>query len=29
VPSEHLVRLSDILGVPLSYFFPATPCEGQ
>ena len=26
VPSEHLVRLSEIMEVPLSYFFPATPC---
>lgn len=23
VPPEHLVRLSQILGVPISYFFPA------
>jgi transcriptional regulator with XRE-family HTH domain len=23
VPSEHLVRLSEILGVPLGYFFPS------
>lgn len=29
VPSDHLVRLSEILGVPLSYFFPATPCPSQ
>jgi transcriptional regulator with XRE-family HTH domain len=26
VSSDHLVRLSEILGVPLSYFFPTTPC---
>jgi len=26
VPSEHLIRLSEILGVPVSYFFPAAPC---
>ena len=24
VPSEHLVRLCEIMDVPLSYFFPAT-----
>jgi transcriptional regulator with XRE-family HTH domain len=29
VPSEHLVRLSEILGVPISYFFPATPCPSS
>jgi transcriptional regulator with XRE-family HTH domain len=28
VPSEHLVRLSEIMEVPLSYFFPTTPCPG-
>jgi transcriptional regulator with XRE-family HTH domain len=28
VPPEHLIRLSDIFGVPVSYFFPATPCPG-
>ncbi len=28
VPSEHLVRLSEVMQVPLSYFFPATPCAG-
>ena len=27
VPSEHLVRLSEIFGVGISYFFPATPCR--
>ena len=27
VPSAHLVRLSEILGVSLSYFFPTTPCS--
>ena len=26
VPSEQLVRLSEILGVAISYFFPTTPC---
>ena len=26
VLSEHLVRLSEMMEVPLSYFFPATPC---
>ncbi|HEY2621616.1 MAG TPA: helix-turn-helix transcriptional regulator [Acetobacteraceae bacterium] len=26
VPSEHLNRLSEIMEVPLSYFFPAAPC---
>jgi transcriptional regulator with XRE-family HTH domain len=26
VPSGHLVRLSEILDVPISYFFPATLC---
>ncbi len=25
VPSDHLLRLSQILDVPLSYFFPARP----
>jgi hypothetical protein len=25
VPSEHLVRLSEIMEVSLSYFFPACP----
>ena len=28
VGSEHLIRLSEIMQVPLSYFFPATPCAG-
>jgi transcriptional regulator with XRE-family HTH domain len=28
VPSEHLARLSDVLGVHLSYFLPA-PCTVQ
>ena len=28
VPPEHLVKLSEFLGVPVSYFFPATPCPG-
>jgi transcriptional regulator with XRE-family HTH domain len=26
VPSDHIVRLSEILDVPLSYFFPTIPC---
>ncbi len=26
VPPDHLTRLSQILGVPVSYFFPATTC---
>jgi transcriptional regulator with XRE-family HTH domain len=26
VPSDHLIRLADILGVSVSYFFPTTPC---
>lgn len=26
VPSEHLVRLAEIMEVPMSYFFPTTPC---
>ena len=26
VPGEHLLKLADYLGVPVSYFFPATPC---
>ena len=26
VPSEHMVRLSELMEVPLSYFFPTTPC---
>jgi transcriptional regulator with XRE-family HTH domain len=25
VPSDHLIRLSQVFGVPLSYFFPTTP----
>lgn len=25
VPAEQLVRLSEFLGVPVSYFFPAAP----
>jgi len=29
MPSDHLVRLSEILGVPLSYFFPTTPCPSS
>jgi transcriptional regulator with XRE-family HTH domain len=28
VPSEHLGRLSEVFGVPLSYFFPANPHSG-
>jgi transcriptional regulator with XRE-family HTH domain len=26
VPSDHLIKLADILGVSVSYFFPTTPC---
>jgi transcriptional regulator with XRE-family HTH domain len=26
VPSEQLARLSEIMQVPLGYFFPTTPC---
>jgi transcriptional regulator with XRE-family HTH domain len=26
VTSEHLIKLADILGVSVSYFFPTTPC---
>jgi transcriptional regulator with XRE-family HTH domain len=26
VPSEHVIKLADILGVSVSYFFPATSC---
>jgi predicted transcriptional regulator len=26
VPSEHLVKLGEVMDVPLSYFFPATLC---
>jgi transcriptional regulator with XRE-family HTH domain len=26
IPGEHLLKLADYLGVPVSYFFPATPC---
>jgi len=26
VPSEHLVRLSEIMDVALSYFFPVASC---
>ena len=29
VPSQHLVRLSEFMEVPLSYFFPSTPCPGR
>jgi transcriptional regulator with XRE-family HTH domain len=25
VPSDQLIRLGQVLGIPLSYFFPATP----
>jgi transcriptional regulator with XRE-family HTH domain len=28
VPQEHLIRLGEYLDVPISYFFPATPCPG-
>jgi len=26
VPAEHLVKLSEMFDVPVSYFFPAGPC---
>jgi transcriptional regulator with XRE-family HTH domain len=26
VPPDHLIKLSQILGVPVAYFFPSTPC---
>jgi transcriptional regulator with XRE-family HTH domain len=26
VPSEHLIKLAEFLGVSVSYFFPTTPC---
>ena len=29
VPPEHLIRLSEFLGVPMRYFFPATQCPGD
>jgi transcriptional regulator with XRE-family HTH domain len=29
VPSEHMVRLSELMEVPLSYFFPTTPCPSE
>ena len=29
VPSDHLVRLSEIFNVPLSYFLPATHCSSR
>jgi transcriptional regulator with XRE-family HTH domain len=29
VPSEHLIRLAELLGVSVSYFFPTTPCPGS
>jgi len=28
VPSEHLIKLAELLGVSGSYFFPTTPCPG-
>ena len=27
VPSDHLMRLSEIYGVGINYFFPASPCR--
>jgi hypothetical protein len=27
-PPKHLIKLADFLGVPVSYFFPTTPCPG-
>jgi transcriptional regulator with XRE-family HTH domain len=29
VPPEHLTQFSEFLDVPISYFFPATPCPSQ
>jgi transcriptional regulator with XRE-family HTH domain len=29
VPAELLLRLSEVLGVPISYFFPRSPCLGD
>lgn len=29
VPAEQLLRLSEFLGVPISYFFPSAPCPGS
>jgi transcriptional regulator with XRE-family HTH domain len=26
VPSEHLLKLAEVLDVSVSYFFPTTPC---
>jgi len=26
VPADHLIELSKVLGVPVSYFFPTGPC---
>ena len=28
VATEHLIKLAELLGVSVSYFFPATPCPG-
>ncbi|HET6196346.1 MAG TPA: helix-turn-helix transcriptional regulator [Acetobacteraceae bacterium] len=28
VPAEHLKRLGEVLGVPLSYFLPEETCQG-
>jgi transcriptional regulator with XRE-family HTH domain len=28
VAREHLIKLAEFLGVPISYFFPTTPCPG-
>jgi transcriptional regulator with XRE-family HTH domain len=29
VPPEQLIRLSELLDVPISYFFPADLCPGH
>lgn len=29
VAPEHLIRFGELLGVPISYFFPAGSCPGR
>ena len=29
VPTDHLVRLGEVMGVPLTYFFPAVTCSSS
>jgi transcriptional regulator with XRE-family HTH domain len=29
VPADQLLRLSEFLGVPISYFFPSAPSPGN